>query len=60
MRYVDDIFLIRDQVAYRIVGLVTDTSSGVVVDLRDLIRTAPPGTALVRIARANFSWRVPT
>ena len=50
MRYVDDIFLIRDQVAYRIVGFVTDISSGPVVDLRDLIRTTPPRTVLVRIA----------
>ena len=60
VHYVDDIFLIRDLVAYRIIGFITDISSGTVVDLRDLIRTKPPRTVLVRIARTNFSWRVPT
>ena len=42
VRYVDDIFLIRYQVAYRIIGFIADVASGTVVDLCDLIRTTPP------------------
>jgi hypothetical protein len=58
VRDVDDIFLIRYQVAYRIIGFIADVSSGTVVDLCNLVRTTPPRTVLVRIARANFSWKV--
>ena len=60
VRDVDDILLIRDQVSYCVVRFVANTASGMVIDLRNLVRTTPPRPVLMRIARANFSWRVPT